>query len=417
MSLTPYSLLDSSAPGTLGHGPFGVSVRVTDALTRSEVVARRIAIPIWLSDAERAGRSRRLCGALEPYVEVRHPHLAPVWQVADTDGAVEIVRDYVPGASLAAAIRRTGPRSAFDVGSVAAQVASALDHLTASGLSHGAVNLHNVVLGSGGHACVTDAAVSRAAWQSFEVAGRAVRYAGGAPEPDDVRAFARLVCAMLSGVPEDQTDALHAALYLLPARARVAFGRALSSGRSAFDFTMPLVRTLDPASRPSLWRIAWRPAAAVSMLAVLGTVPGSALPEQEQHKPRHEVAITQVAPAAPAKPAGADILAKLDEADTQVLRAATRRMGAAVLARPVVADVFDLTEGQCQRIQTALDAHRQRVDQVVSSAAAGTPIDTGRAMRDARTATASSILRTLDNDQRAAWHAIAEDGSADPDGF
>lgn len=420
MSLyTTVPLLDT-AGGTTNPHQMGAWLRDVDRRTNAEVAIRRLCAPVWLSDDERSERLRQLAGAIEPQVELRHPNLAAVRQVQIEGEAVLVTRDYVAGMSLADHVLRHGPLSCDQVTMMAGQIASGLDTLARSGFTHGALTSRNVLLTPRGDVSVTDAGIRQAAAARFALAGRSARYLDAGAQADDVRAFAHLLCCMLAGVPSGSAEALNGALYRLPMRGRIALERALDRGTNAFDLALPLAQMLDPARHPSLWQIAWRPAAAAGVFAVLATLPGSALPEQEQHRPQPvavEATAVAPAPAKPARPLGEQILSKLSADDIEVLRSASRRMGPAMLARPVVADVFDLTDVQRERIQVALDAHRKRVDQVVNSAAAGIPINTGAAMSDARAATCSRILSVLDQDQRAAWEAVASDSDGSCAGF
>ena len=407
--------LDAGQPGDTA--PTSAVLRSVDARTNSDVAIRLIRTPLWLSDEERSDRLRRLAGALEPQVEVRHPHLAAVRQVQTAGSSVQVVRDWVEGLSLEATLRRHGPMRLDEVIFVAGQVASALDCLARSGLSHGALTLGNVVATPHGDVCLTDAGIRAVYGSSFTLGGRRALYTGLATEADDVRALAKLVCALLAGVPEGYSEGVHGAVYRVPVRGRLALERALAHGRAAFDLALPLAQMLDPVHRPSLWQVAWRPAAAVGAFAILTTLTGTALPEQEQHRPVARTVAADAAPAPPARPAGEEILGRMSADDIDVLRAASRRMGPALLARPVVADAFELSDAQRERIQAVLEAHRRRVEQVVNSAVSGSAVDTGTAMREARAEARTRVLRVLDEDQRAAWKSIAEDGAALSGGF
>lgn len=79
---------------------------------------------------------------------LKHPNIVRVFDFGDVDGTYYMVMDYIAGQDLAHRMRGAGPLPLAQVGSLARDIASALDYAHAQGLVHRDVKPSNVMLES-----------------------------------------------------------------------------------------------------------------------------------------------------------------------------------------------------------------------------------------------------------------------------
>ena len=135
----------------LGEGAIGVVF----AATRKDgtVVALKVLKKLLSQNEVYRQRFLREARVAE---EVRHPHLVPILEASEARGYHYLSVAYVEGGSLGDRIESTGPLPLDECLRLAAEIASGLDALHASGIVHRDVKPSNVMLDPSGRAAVTD---------------------------------------------------------------------------------------------------------------------------------------------------------------------------------------------------------------------------------------------------------------------
>ena len=156
MSGTPdLELGDTFGPyrleSVLGEGAIGVVF----AATREDgtVVALKVLKKLLSQNEVYRQRFLREARVAE---EVRHPHLVPILEAGEARGYHYLAVAYVEGGTLADRIESNGPLPLDECLRLAAEIASGLDALHASGIVHRDVKPSNVMLDPSGRAAVTD---------------------------------------------------------------------------------------------------------------------------------------------------------------------------------------------------------------------------------------------------------------------
>jgi serine/threonine-protein kinase len=128
----------------IGRGGMAVVYRAFDPrLGRS--VALKILAPDLANDAafrERFAREMRAAAAVD------HPHIVPVYDAGEANGALFIAMRYVAGQDLRTLLDREGRLSPARVARIVSQVASALDEAHSRGMVHRDVKPGNMLIGT-----------------------------------------------------------------------------------------------------------------------------------------------------------------------------------------------------------------------------------------------------------------------------
>ena len=135
----------------LGEGAIGVVF----AATREDgtVVALKVLKKLLSQNEVYRQRFLREARVAE---EVRHPHLVPILEAGEARGYRYLAVAYVEGGTLDDRIEATGPLPLDECLRLAAEIASGLDALHASGIVHRDVKPSNVMLDPSGRAALTD---------------------------------------------------------------------------------------------------------------------------------------------------------------------------------------------------------------------------------------------------------------------
>lgn len=152
----------------IGRGGMAVVYRATDRRL-NRVVALKILAPELARDAafrERFIREMRAAAAVD------HPHIVPVFDAGEANGALYIAMLYASGHDVRTLIKAEGTLPAARVAEIAGQVASALDAAHARGLIHRDVKPANMLLaeafgnGRPDHVYLSDFGLSKQSFSS-----------------------------------------------------------------------------------------------------------------------------------------------------------------------------------------------------------------------------------------------------------
>ena len=177
-------------------------------LCRDERLDRQVAVKRLHADSP-ADVEQRFVREAKLGASLNHPNLVSVYDTAVDDEGVLIVMEYVPGESLAAALRH-GPLGPRRVGRMARELGGALDHAHAHGVVHRDVKPANVLLRDDAVTKLVDLGIAKASdttriTRSGTVLGTAAYMApeqldGREPGPSvDVYALAAVCYETLAG--------------------------------------------------------------------------------------------------------------------------------------------------------------------------------------------------------------------------
>ena len=127
------------------------------------VLARPLAIKVLHAhlarDEEMRERFRR---EAEASSQLSHPHICPILDYGEVDGAVFLVMPYLGGGSLADRIVRDRTVLVPAAAAIAVQVACALDFAHRRGVVHRDIKPDNILFDEDGHALITDLGIATA---------------------------------------------------------------------------------------------------------------------------------------------------------------------------------------------------------------------------------------------------------------
>lgn len=155
----------------LGGGGMA-DVYVAEQVQLSRRVAIKVLHPHLARDAEVAERFRREAEAAAKLV---HPHICAIYDYGATQDVVFTVMPYLEGGSLADLIQKQRYIEPAHAGTVAAQVAVALDYAHRRGVVHRDVKPDNVLFDEDGNAALTDFGIATARFHGrLTASGRAM---------------------------------------------------------------------------------------------------------------------------------------------------------------------------------------------------------------------------------------------------
>lgn len=157
----------------VGRGRSGVVWRANDLLLRRDVALRTLRTS---READPAGARERAHREGRAAAQVHHPCLAALYDMAEQDGDIVLVSEYLHGPALESTLCVNGPLPARHVAQLAGHLAAGLAVAHAHGVVHGGIAPATVLLG------VTDDGTpdGTAALADFGVAAGDAHPAGGA---------------------------------------------------------------------------------------------------------------------------------------------------------------------------------------------------------------------------------------------
>jgi hypothetical protein len=148
----------------IGQGGMAVVFRAEDERL-GRLVALKVLAPALARDEE---FRRRFVRESRAAAAVDHPHIIPIYEAGEADGALYIAMRYVRGGDVGTLVRRLGPLPPARVAAIISPMASALDAAHAAGLVHRDVKPANMLLdsqaGRPDHVYLSDFGLSKA-WQ------------------------------------------------------------------------------------------------------------------------------------------------------------------------------------------------------------------------------------------------------------
>ncbi len=142
--------------GELGRGGMAVVYRARDVKHGRDVAVKIIRPEL----AATLGR-RRFLREIAIAAQLQHPHIVPLYDSGEAEGALYYVMRYESGHSLRQRLAREGPLAVNDALTVLRDVCSALAYAHERGIVHRDIKPDNVLI-SGRHALVADFGVARA---------------------------------------------------------------------------------------------------------------------------------------------------------------------------------------------------------------------------------------------------------------
>jgi serine/threonine-protein kinase len=122
---------------------------------------RRVALKVLRPEIARALGSARFLREIETTAQLAHPHILPLLDSGDADGALFYVMPFVEGESLREWLTREKQLPLEDAIRITREIADALNYAHGHGVVHRDIKPENILL-EAGHAVVTDFGIARA---------------------------------------------------------------------------------------------------------------------------------------------------------------------------------------------------------------------------------------------------------------
>jgi WD40 repeat protein len=139
-------------PQPLGSGGMGVVYRATQTALNREVALKMLLGGPFASPTLRA----RFLLEAESAAALEHPHIVRVFEFGEVGGYPYLAMEFVPGGTLSARLKATGPLPPADAAKLVAKLAGAVAHAHSRGVVHRDIKSPNVLLTAEGEPRLTD---------------------------------------------------------------------------------------------------------------------------------------------------------------------------------------------------------------------------------------------------------------------
>ena len=126
---------------------------------------RHVALKVLRPELAATIGADRFLAEIATTANLRHPHILPLFDSGDADGALFYVMPYVEGESLRDRLNREKQLALADALGIAFEVADALSYAHGRGIIHRDIKPENILL-EGGHAVVADFGIAQAVTDS-----------------------------------------------------------------------------------------------------------------------------------------------------------------------------------------------------------------------------------------------------------
>jgi hypothetical protein len=390
-------------PELISVTPGARHFRALDSVTGELVALRVPRQEAWMTTEEFTSSRRRFLARAQSLTGFSHPRVVAPTLAAEWDGFAFSSRPFVYGKSLATVCQPGWSLPGSEISSIARDLSEGLDALNKEGLSHGRVTPENIFIGEYGRASLTDAGFALAS-ASMNLAGAECTWQAKRVKTDLQQMATTLFTACCGFEPEIAQGKLVGA-WDLPAHAREAFETALGDGKHGFQTAGEFARALTPPARPVLFDGVWRPAAATGLVIALATITPAAMSARKESITAAEQQLAKLRSRHPV--VTEHMVEAVTTIDRSTLELTARREGIAALAHPIVAEVFQLTDGQREGVAVLLAEQRSKITKWVEQAGAGEKVDVNSNMASVRRDISCRIERLLTVRQRQLWAEIA----------
>ena len=234
-------------------------------LAEDQKHGRQVAVKVLEQELSAAIGADRFAREIKLVARLQHPHILPLYDSGDADGALFFVMPYVEGESLRDRLTREGSLSLAETAGIIRQIGDALDYAHARGVVHRDIKPENILI-SAGQALLADFGIARAAARdnlgtltAFGTTLGTPAYmspeqASGEPNIDGRSDLYSLGCVcyeMLSGARPFQAESTRALIsqHIAKTPPRVTSVRE-SLAEDVID-SVSRILSKDPAERPS----------------------------------------------------------------------------------------------------------------------------------------------------------------------
>ena len=141
----------------LGEGPLGTLFLARGAQSGRPVVVKVLASELAADEAVRT----RFLRTAEVDMRLSHPNVVRIFEAGVEGGRPYLVMEHVEGETLAQRLQRDSELSGDEIVRLAMHLSAGLAHAHSSGVVHGAIQLHSILLGDDGVVRFCDSGFTR----------------------------------------------------------------------------------------------------------------------------------------------------------------------------------------------------------------------------------------------------------------
>jgi serine/threonine protein kinase len=370
-----------------------------DLRTESFVAVKVLRPLYWLNEDESAYRRENVIRSITRLQDLDIRGVTRITEIGETSNLLYFIRPWIEGITLADHIRMFGPMPLRQVEYALTSIGAALEALHNEGIQWNSIPLEKIICHPHNVCYLTDIGLAKSAGE-FKINGISCRYAHTGFE-ETLRSLAAIAVEALTGSPVTPGNVKDAHLSYLPPYARYALKQTLYSRKPAYPSIEDFLCAMYPRSNMHLFRLVWRPAAAVGIMSALITAGGYAYSSRRQSNIPAAMQVRK------------DPFAGLSVDDQEIIKLAIRRQGVAALSHPAIASVFHLSQSQYNQVQEALSEQRENTVAMVENAALGQNDDIAARMKTMREETDARVLLILNDDQRGLWNSLSNSAPAE----